>query len=170
MNKAYIALGTNIEPRFDFLNRAIGLLAAHPDISILQKSSIYETEPVGYLEQANFLNMVLEVNTTLASLELLDVCQGIENELGRKRNIRFGPRTIDLDILLFNNENRTTEQLMIPHPRMHERAFVLTPLADVAPNKIIPTRNESVVNLLEKLPEKEKDGVIKWMQSELEEE
>src|SRR5699024_9592520 len=97
-----------------------------------QESSIYETAPVGFIDQADFLNMVIEVETRLSPIELLDVCQEIELRLGRERVIRFGPRTIDLDILLYNQENLETERLSIPHVRMHERAFVLVPLAEIA--------------------------------------
>src|SRR5690606_40011733 len=109
MNKAFIALGTNIEPRKEYLDQAIQLLSKVEDVQIIKKSSIYQTPPVGYTNQADFLNMVLEISTRLSSEQLLDQCQEIENELGRKRTIRFGPRTIDLDILVFNEENIKTE-------------------------------------------------------------
>src|SRR5690625_2037020 len=101
MTQAFIALGTNIEPRKDHLSNALETLAKSAHITILQKSAIYETAPVGYLDQADFLNMVIEVDTSLAALDLLDFCQSIEQDLGRKQTIRFGPRTIDLDILLY---------------------------------------------------------------------
>ena len=138
MNIAYLALGTNIEPREEYLDEAIRMLEENTSITIKKKSSIYETAPVGYTDQADFLNMVIEVETSLSSIELLEFCQEVELDLGRKREIRFGPRTIDLDILIYNQENSTIERLIIPHPRMHERAFVLVPLEEIAPNLVIP--------------------------------
>ena len=162
MNQVYIGLGTNIEPRESYLKKAIHQLFQHDAINITKQSSIYETEPVGFTEQSHFLNMVLEINTSLTPLALLDVCQGIESHLGRERVIRFGPRTIDLDILLYNNENMKTERLTIPHPRMHERGFVLTPLAEIAPNAILPPIGTTSKELLNKLPEAEKKGIVKY--------
>ncbi|MFD1417084.1 2-amino-4-hydroxy-6-hydroxymethyldihydropteridine diphosphokinase [Oceanobacillus jeddahense] len=162
MNQAFIALGTNIEPREEHLKQALDLLEANEYISIQKKSSIYETAPVGYQDQADFLNMVLELQTSLSSMNLLDVCQQIERELGRKRDIRFGPRTIDLDILTFNHENSRVERLIIPHPRMHERAFVLIPLGEIAPAFIIPVHEKSVEAYLKEIPEKDRADVRLW--------
>ncbi|WP_040977615.1 2-amino-4-hydroxy-6-hydroxymethyldihydropteridine diphosphokinase [Oceanobacillus jeddahense] len=162
MNQAFIALGTNIEPREEYLKQALDLLEANEYISIQKKSSIYETAPVGYQDQADFLNMVLELQTSLSSMNLLDVCQQIERELGRKRDIRFGPRTIDLDILTFNHENSRVERLIIPHPRMHERAFVLIPLGEIAPAFIIPVHEKSVEAYLKEIPEKDRTDVRLW--------
>lgn len=162
MNQVFIGLGTNIEPREDYLKEALMLLQSYDAIQLKKKSSIYETEPVGYTEQADFLNMVIEVSTTLTPFELLEVCQDIELKLGRKRIIRFGPRTIDLDILLFNQENIETEQLTIPHLRMHERAFVLVPLAEIARTTVVSRWNKTVMDLLKELPDQDIDGVRKW--------
>ncbi|MFD1337335.1 2-amino-4-hydroxy-6-hydroxymethyldihydropteridine diphosphokinase [Oceanobacillus iheyensis] len=170
MNEAYVALGTNIEPRENFINQALQCLDDHPNITIKEKSSIYETAPVGYTEQSNFLNMVVQVMTSLSANELLDACQWIEQELGRVRTIRFGPRTIDLDILTYNQENSTVERLMLPHPRMHERAFVLIPLQEIAPGYIIPVKNKTVDSYVNELPETEKKDVKRWIRSESEEE
>ncbi|MCG5105140.1 2-amino-4-hydroxy-6-hydroxymethyldihydropteridine diphosphokinase [Oceanobacillus alkalisoli] len=161
MNKAYIALGTNIEPRDFYLSEALNLLEAHESIAIQQRSSIYETDPVGFLDQADFLNMVIEIQTLLDPLELLDTTQGIEEKLGRTRDIRFGPRTIDLDILLYNQENSTEDRLTLPHPRMCERAFVLVPLAEIASNEILPDIGKAVREQLAELPQKELDTVRK---------
>lgn len=162
MNKSYIALGTNIEPRETYLKQAIQLLSENGNIQIGKQSSIYETAPVGYTDQADFLNMVLEINTLYSSEELLSFCQEIEEQLGRKRVIRFGPRTIDLDILLFNEENKKTERLTIPHPRMNERAFVLIPLQEIAPDLYIPYFQQTVTELLRALPIQEKKGIQLW--------
>jgi len=170
MNKAFIALGTNIEPRKEYLDQAIQLLSKVEDVQIIKKSSIYQTPPVGYTNQADFLNMVLEISTRLSSEQLLDQCQEIENELGRKRTIRFGPRTIDLDILVFNEENIKTERLTIPHPRMDIRAFVLVPLNELAPELRISGLGKTVKQLLHGLPDQDKKGITKWKMVESEEE
>lgn len=151
MNRAYIGLGTNIEPRIDYLNKALRLLKKDKRINVLKASSIYQTAPVGYTDQPDFLNMVIEIDTSLIAIDLLDVCQDIEQHLGRKRTIRFGPRTIDLDILVYNQENRQSERLIIPHPRMYERAFVLVPLKEIAPNLHIPKIEKRVIDLIEEL-------------------
>jgi len=165
MNIAYIGLGSNIEPRHEHLKAALELLCDHEEIKLTKQSSIYETEPVDYLDQAQFLNMVVEVETTLTNLELLASCQKIEAKLGRDRaaqEVDKGPRTMDLDILLFNNENRDLDILRIPHPRMHERAFVLIPLQEIAPDRVLPTSGKEITELVELLPEKEVAGVVKW--------
>lgn len=170
MTQAFIALGTNIEPRADHLENALEAMTKSGHITILQKSSIYETVPVGYLDQADFLNMVIEIDTLLTASDLLEVCQAIEQELGRRRTIRFGPRTIDLDILLYNQENRQTERLTIPHPRMHERAFVLVPLEEIAPGLQVPVYNKPIADLVRNLPESELRDVKKWTAKESAEE
>ncbi|WP_088043563.1 2-amino-4-hydroxy-6-hydroxymethyldihydropteridine diphosphokinase [Bacillus sp. EAC] len=130
-NEAYISLGTNIGDREAYLKNAIQELGQQSDIHLEQISSIYETDPVGYLDQDPFLNLVLKISTNLTPLQLLEVTQGIEQFLGRKRELRWGPRTIDLDILLYNQENIEVEHLRIPHPRMFERSFVLIPLKEI---------------------------------------
>lgn len=166
MNHVYIALGTNIEPRNQHLKSAMESLRASENITILNRSSIYQTAPVGYTDQDDFLNMVIEIETTYSSEELLAVCQQVEQELGRKREIRFGPRTIDLDILVYNEENKNSEHLSIPHPRMHERGFVLIPLNEIAPELIIPSTDKTVKEWLAELPEQDKKDINKWNESE----
>lgn len=162
MNNAFISLGTNIEPRWEYLQQALALLEQQEEIDIVKMSSVYETKPVGYLDQGNFLNMVIQAETSLASMDLLSVCQKIEAELGRKREIRFGPRTIDLDILTFNQENSTIAKLTLPHPRMHERAFVLIPFAEISPHFYINKWNKTVSELKDSLPQSEINGVRVW--------
>lgn len=134
MNESYLSLGSNMGDRLEMLKQAVRSLSEHSSIEVAAISSLYETEPVGFTEQAPFLNMVVHVRTPLSALELLDVCQEIENKLHRERLVRWGPRTIDLDILLYNQDNMETERLIIPHPRMHERAFVLIPLLELNPS------------------------------------
>lgn len=133
MNQSYLSLGSNMGDRFEMLRKAVGQLADHPAITVARISSLYETDPVGYTDQEPFLNMVLQLETELEALALLDICQAIEQNLNRKRLIRWGPRTIDLDILLYNQDKVKTERLVIPHPRMHERAFVMVPLLEINP-------------------------------------
>ncbi|MDN7243837.1 2-amino-4-hydroxy-6-hydroxymethyldihydropteridine diphosphokinase [Planococcus sp. N028] len=133
MNDSYLSLGSNMGDRLDMLQQAVRLLMEHPAIEVAGISSLYETDPVGFTEQASFLNMAVHIKTTLTALELLDVCQSIEQRLDRKRIVRWGPRTIDLDILLYNEEHIETERLVVPHPRMQERSFVLIPLLELTP-------------------------------------
>jgi 2-amino-4-hydroxy-6-hydroxymethyldihydropteridine diphosphokinase len=128
---SYIALGSNIGDREQYLSEAIRQLEAYDSISVTGRSGIYETEPVGVKDQASFLNMVLELETTLAADELFAIMLQIENNLGRTRELRWGPRTIDLDMLLFDGVQQDDPQLILPHPRMMERAFVLVPLVEV---------------------------------------
>lgn len=163
MNQVFVALGTNIEPTEEHLNDALKLLEEHRGIVIQSKSSIYVTAPVGYIDQEDFLNMVIAIETSLSAIELLNFCQEIERSLGRRKTIRFGPRTIDLDILVYNQEDRKTERLIIPHPRMHERAFVLIPLEEIAAGLIIPTLEKSVGDLIEGLSSESIKDVRKLM-------
>ena len=138
MNRAYLSLGSNFGDRKAQLQEAVRLLQANSAISNMKMSSIYETAPVGYLEQGAFLNVVIQMETSLSPLELLDTCQEIEEILQRERLVRWGPRTVDLDILLYDQEQLTTERLTIPHPRMYERAFVLVPLQELIPSLTLP--------------------------------
>src|SRR5690625_1055687 len=164
MNEVYIGLGSNMGEREKFLHDAIELLKENGNINLEKQSSIYETAPVGYTEQDHFLNMVIKIRTSLTHLDLLDVCQRIEDKLGRERTIENGPRTIDLDILLYNNENRDLERLRIPHPRLHERAFVLVPLHEIAPDLIMPTSGKHIEDLINDISSKELAEVIKWQE------
>ena len=159
-NLAYLALGSNIGDRFSHLKDAIFLLNKENDIEVVNTSSIYETEPVGYENQDSFLNMVIAINTGLSPQELLVFCLKIEKELGRKREIYWGPRTIDLDILLYNHENIETEELIVPHPRMHQRAFVMMPLLEIDHNIHVPMIEKPMNLWVENLPDKE--GVRIW--------
>jgi 2-amino-4-hydroxy-6-hydroxymethyldihydropteridine diphosphokinase len=133
LNYAYLSIGSNIGDRLQHLTDAIRALHLHDKIVVTSVSSVYETAPVGYTEQADFLNLVVLIETTLDAYALLGICQKIENELGRVREKRWGPRIVDLDILLYNHDSIIAENLTVPHPRMHERAFVLIPLLEIAP-------------------------------------
>ena len=161
-NIAYLSIGSNIGNRLEIFQKALQLLDEYNEISIEELSSIYETDPVGYTDQACFLNAVLKISTSLQSEELLQTCLFIESKLGRKREIRWGPRTLDLDILLYNQENIETESLIVPHPRMQERAFVIIPLMELDPNIKLPNVNAALDDILNQIPDKE--GVRLWKQ------
>ena len=145
MNVVYLSIGSNIGDRLHHLTEAVRALHVHEGLIVTMVSSIYETAPVGFTDQADFLNMVVCVETGLAAREILEVCQEIEHELGRIRDVRWGPRTVDLDILLYNNDAIETEHLIVPHPRMHERAFVLIPLLEIAPLLASPMVDAGVI-------------------------
>jgi len=147
----YLALGSNIGDREAHLRAAIGEMSA-AGISVLRESPIYETEPVGFTDQRWFLNMVVEAETALFPMQLLARVGKIERKLGRVRTMVNGPRTIDIDILLYANAVVRTPQLEIPHPRMHERRFVLAPLADLAPALRHPVLRKTVRELLDAAP------------------
>ncbi len=150
---AYIGLGSNMGNREENLDRAIALLDGTGKIRVTAVSSYYNTAPVGYLQQEDFLNAVAEIKTGLTANELLKVCNSIELELKRERIIRWGPRTIDLDILLYGDMIINEEKLTIPHPRMNERKFVLEPLSEIAPRVLHPVYNKTVGELLLELPD-----------------
>jgi len=147
MITVYIALGTNVGEREANLLQALQLLP-ESGVQIRRVSSIYETEPVDYLDQEWFLNAVLEAQTELDALDLLSALRVIEARMGSKKAFAKGPRKIDLDILLYGNETIDTPELQVPHPRMLERKFVLIPLAEIAPNLRHPSWKSGVAQLL----------------------
>lgn len=159
MKQAYIALGSNIGDKAAHLRAAIARLRALPTVHDVKASSIYETVPVGYLEQDLFYNMVVAIQTTDEASVLLRRLQEIEQLEGRERLFKNGPRTLDLDILLYEEERIDLEGLTVPHPRMQERAFVLAPLRELAAAFVIPGLGQSVEQLYEQLPETERNGV-----------
>lgn len=131
---AYIGIGGNVGDVFENMKSALNLLNDHSSISVNRISRIYKTPPWGIEDQDWFLNACVSVETNLTAQELLQSCLEVEVALKRIREIRWGPRTIDLDVLVFGEENIAHDNLQVPHPRMHERAFVLMPMADIAPD------------------------------------
>jgi dihydroneopterin aldolase/2-amino-4-hydroxy-6-hydroxymethyldihydropteridine diphosphokinase len=150
-HKAFIALGSNLGDKEKNLTDAIEIINSK-DTKVLSKSKFYETKPVGYLDQDNFINAAIKVKTLLTPKQLIKKLLNIELELKRERVIRWGPRTIDLDVLLYDDLVTSMEEIIIPHPRMHERAFVLEPLADIAAYEIHPLLRKRIINLLDELP------------------
>lgn len=131
MTRAYLSLGSNQGDCLALLREAEAQLDATPGIRVVARSSVYETEPVGLVDQPWFLNRVLAVETTLDPHSLLDVVQQVETSLGRNRTVRWGPRTIDIDLLLYGIETVVSQRLTIPHPELANRRFVLVPLAEI---------------------------------------
>ena len=146
-NRAYVSLGSNLGDSLQTLRQAAAALAGLG--AVVAASPVYETDPVGFKEQPAFLNAVVELDTTLEPLPLLDALLAIEADSGRERGIRFGPRTLDLDLIWYDGRRLENDRLTLPHPRAHEREFVLRPLADLAPG--IDLRGETVAARLERL-------------------
>lgn len=142
----YLALGSNLGDRCDNLRQALDKISEK--VRILKVSSVYETPPWGYIDQPVFYNQVLCGHTSLTPLDLLTFVKEIESEMGRVKNFQNGPRLIDIDILLFGEQRVNSERLVIPHPRMTERAFVLLPLSEIEPDLVIPGINKNVTELL----------------------
>ncbi len=149
MTLAYIGLGTNMGDREANLVEAIRLLSQSAVVTLT--SSLYRTEPEGYKDQADFLNGVACVDTGAAAGELLKMLRGIELQMGRERPFEGAPRVIDLDLLLFGGAIISQQGLEVPHPRMHLRAFVLAPMAEIAPGLIHPVLHKSMKELLAEL-------------------
>lgn len=153
----YLCLGSNMGDRFNLLQSAVNLFSLSDTCNIIRASALYETEPWGYKAQEWFLNIVLEVKTSLNPEELLSKCQEIENFLGRDRTceVRWGERVMDADILFYDKQIIGTPNLIIPHKHLHKRAFVLVPLLELIPDFIHPVLNKSISTLYDELEEVE---------------
>jgi 2-amino-4-hydroxy-6-hydroxymethyldihydropteridine diphosphokinase len=152
VTRAYVGLGANLGDREGTIQSAVELLAATPGIEVAGLSTLRETDPVGYTDQPRFLNGAVVLETALEPRDLLERLFEVERTLGRRREgPPQGPRTIDLDLLLYGGEELEEPGLRVPHPRLHERAFVLEPLAELAPGLVIPGREASVEALLAEL-------------------
>lgn len=153
-NQAFISFGSNMGNKKDNISKALSLLE-NDKIIINKISTLVETKPWGYLEQDDFLNGVCEIKTLLDPTELMDYLLAIEKELKRERKVKWGPRIIDLDIIFFNDYITEEEHVILPHPRMHLRDFVLIPLNEIAPYKIHPLYKQRVFELLDNLQVKD---------------
>jgi 2-amino-4-hydroxy-6-hydroxymethyldihydropteridine diphosphokinase len=149
---AYVGIGSNRGERLENLGAALWLLRANDNIAAVTSSPVYETRPIGIAGPGDFLNAVLKIETTMQPFALLEALREIEQALGRSPD-RGGPRTIDLDILLYDDLVFSAKSLTIPHPRMHQRGFVLVPFADLAPEVLHPALGLSIGELLEQLPD-----------------
>lgn len=147
MTDVFLGLGSNVGDRENQLKEAIRLLDEQPGIKVVKVSSFYETEPVGYVNQPDFLNLCVEIQTELSPKAVLESGLAIEQQLHRVRKERWGPRTLDIDILLYGDQIIEEEDLTIPHPRMTERAFVLIPLQEIAPNKVEPRTQTKIKDI-----------------------
>ena len=157
----YLGLGSNMGERQENLDKAVDFLSQK--LQVAKVSSVYDTAPVGDIEQPRFLNLVCQASTKLAPKELLAVAKGIESKLGRKPGKPDAPRPMDIDILFYGDKVIKTPELIIPHPRLVERAFVLIPLNEIAPDLVHPVSGETIKELLKEISGKQ--GVFKWESS-----
>ena len=157
----YIGIGSNMQNPLEKCREAIGFLAIHPDIAVIARSSFYETEPVGFLDQDWFINAVVEAETSLSPADLLAELLSIEQKMGRVRQEKWGPRLIDLDLLFYGDQIVETADLKIPHPEIPGRRFILAPLNEIASNFLHPALKKTIGELLAVLPENPKVNKLK---------
>ncbi|EOU1117369.1 2-amino-4-hydroxy-6-hydroxymethyldihydropteridine diphosphokinase [Clostridium perfringens] len=150
-NEAYLSYGSNIGDKKYYIEEALNEINKAYHTEIIKKSNLIETEPWGYTEQDEFLNGACKIKTLLNPKELIKFLLSVEQKLKRERKIKWGPRTIDLDVIFFNDLVSEDEDIILPHPRMHERSFVLEPLNEIAPYKVHPLYRKRVFELLEEL-------------------
>lgn len=156
---AYLGLGSNMGNRLAILKAALEQLATSDKVTLVSQSSFYETLPWGNTKQDNFINCCCQIETQLTPQELLMLCQAIEQSFGRQRLEHWGPRTLDIDILLFDQLIINQADLIIPHPYLDKRAFVLLPLAQIAKDQLHPLRQQNIASLADALPEKSRQEV-----------
>lgn len=136
-----LSVGTNLGDRKENIEKCIDSINLMPYTDVVAQSAIYETEPVGYARQENFYNIILKVESIFEPHEMLGACMGIEAAFGRQRTVRFGPRILDVDVIFAENEKIESRNLIVPHPRYHERRFVLEPLLDIFPDGMVYGRD-----------------------------
>ena len=159
MPRAWVGIGSNMGDRLEYVRRALGAMAALPDTELMAVSSLYDTVPVGATGQPRFLNAVAELSTGVRPAELLRQLLAIEALHGRVRDVVWGPRTLDLDLLVYDDVEMETPELTLPHPRARGRAFVLVPLAEVAPDLRFPGERATVSEMMTSLDDV--DGVTR---------
>lgn len=147
MTVSYLALGSNIEDRVGYLAFAVSQLRQIPGLTIMAVSPVYETDPVGGPEQDSYLNAVVKIKTGMPALKILEHCNRIERMANRVRDVRWGPRTLDVDVIMVGKQETDDPTLTLPHPRAHERAFVLVPLRDIEKHLVIP-RHGKIADLI----------------------
>ena len=154
MAKVYIGLGSNLANKERNITRAINLIGKKS--KILRKSSLYKTDPIGFADQDWFLNCVIKIGTDMLPEGLFSFLKSIEKKLKRENLIKNGPRTIDLDILFYEDKVIKSKNLIIPHPRMHKRLFVLRPFAEISPDFVHPTKKKNIKQLIQKIKSRKK--------------